>query len=684
MRVHFEYNKVLIAQLKRRLPKRARRWNPDVKAWEIEDRYLYEAAAIIAPHQPKVAQKLMEAPEYAEAREAARDRMKQLEASMAADAEIDTPAPEGFNYYPFQRAGIAFLKEHKGVLLADEMGLGKTIQLLGLINAVDPKSVLIIAPATLKLNWKAEAETWLVRDYKITVVNASDATPVPSGEREIFITNYAALNNHVETWEQYNWDLVGVDECHAAKNFKLRKNKTTGKLEETGSQRGINTLHLIKKGDRRVFITGTPIVNEPSDLWPFISTLRPDYWNSFWSYMKRYANAHRGRWGWDFSGASNLEELQIRLRESVMIRREKTEVVKELPDKVRQIVPVPLEGELASLVAEESKKFGNLKKIMEDMAKGDAEDYEEILENVTRGESVSFHELAALRHKLAVAKVPQVVAFCDHLLENKDKIIIFAHHKDVVNALVDHYGDECVKLVGGMAETAKAQSVKLFQKEPKIRVFVGNIAAAGVGITLTASDTVVFAELDWVPSNLTQAEDRAHRIGQDSDAVFVFHLVAEGSLDHRIATVALRKQKQSDTALNASSLDYATSEGEVKKTIGNSFTALKEQIEQAQKPEDLPPTRYSEREKAHFLVALKILANACDGAVTKDRQGFNKYDTEIGKSLAAQEHLTDKQAVIAEKLVHKYRKQLQSEGLYLFDIDDNEGEVKAPDNEFTT
>jgi hypothetical protein len=277
--------------------------------------------------------------------------------------------------------------------------------------------------------------------------------------------------------------------------------------------------------------------------------------------------------------------------------------------------------------------------------------YAAAVEQLRDAQRVAFESMSQVRHDTAVAKLPFVVEFVKEILEDSDeKVVVFAHHKDVVSGLMlglAEFGP--VKLDGEMSVSAKQASVDYFQQSPACRVFVGSTLAAGVGITLTASSHVVFAELDWNDARVTQAEDRCHRIGQ-INSVLVQHLVLEGSLDARMAQLIVEKQ---DIATKA--LDKETGRKvEVKEAVKTVTVNVPAEGEK-------PAALMTDEQIAAAHQAMKILAGMCDGARSWDDVGFNKIDTMFGKSLAAQQSLTEKQAVIAAKLANKYRRQLPEE-----------------------
>ena len=426
-----------------------------------------------------------------------------VEASRATDAAIDIPVPDGLAYLPFQRAGIAYALGRDATLFGDEMGLGKTIQAIGVINATRPETVLVVCPASLKLNWRNELRRWLVDARDIDIVNGGGEV-FPSYP-DIVVINYDVLAKHAAELHGRQWGLVIIDEAHYCKNPKAKRTKAA----------------LAIQADRKLLLTGTPIPNRPVELQPLAGYLAPEKFGDFFRFAKRYCGAERNNWGWDFSGASNLPDLQEQLRSSILVRRLKADVLDELPPKQRQVIV--LDG---ADYREELR--------LEKLAEAALE--------VTSPE-VRFEELSEVRHRLAVAKVPAIL---EHLKGIDHPVVVFAHHKDVVRALADEL--DAVTLTGDHTTEERQAAVEAFQRGDA-QYFIGSIGAAGVGITLTRSSHVVFAELDWVPGNLSQCEDRCHRIGQH-DSVLVQHLVVDDSIDARQVHLVVDKQRVLDASLD--------------------------------------------------------------------------------------------------------------------------------------
>jgi SWI/SNF-related matrix-associated actin-dependent regulator 1 of chromatin subfamily A len=488
------------------------RWAPDPK------KYWYTESVEIARKLQMYADEEVKA-EIEKATQVIEDAIAK---SRATSSDMVIPAPEGRDYLPFQKAGIEFASQKGSVLIGDEMGLGKTIQAIGLINLDETiKSVLVVCPASLKINWRNELSGWLTRLYSIEIAKTQKiikktVVRLPFPTADIVIVNYDILHNFQDEIRAREWDLLICDEAHYLKN---------GRIKRTQQVLGKPTPYHPGQWDivpisakRRIFLTGTPIVNKPIELWPLISALDPEEWDNFGDYSHRYCNAHRGRFGWDMNGAKNLGELQNRLRRTVLLRRTKTEVLTDLPAKVRQVVELPQDG-ARKVIEAEKKAFFQYQAALHELkvtvelskASEHKRDYAVAVERLKEGVCLAFGEMAKARRETAVAKIPYVIEFIENVSE---KVVIFAHHRDAISQLKQHLGNRAVVLDGSTSMTARNKAVEQFQNDPNIQYFIGSIQAAGVGLTLTAASHVIFAELDWVPGNVCQAEDRCVLEGQ--------------------------------------------------------------------------------------------------------------------------------------------------------------------------
>jgi SNF2 family DNA or RNA helicase len=701
-----------------------------------------------------------------------------VQASKATDADIDIPKPDGYDYLPYQRAGVAYAMSRPNTLIGDEMGLGKTIQALGVVNASpSAKNVLVICPASLRLNWLKESNNWVVRhdDFEFLVIDTAikkvktgkkiekatksrktgeitkkmvweyvnEDVQVPNSANFV-IVNYELLrgamvdnpqtdeekeiytkavlikdfdpgnlptadelsqmsqvdrdglaklreanSSTLRKWKDWakkairdtpkewvwspllkqimerQWDVLIVDECHKIKNPNSLQAKCIFGQEANKKKQLAAAPGIMDRSARKLFLTGTPLPNRPKEMQPIAAALAPEHFGNFFKYAKRYCGATQqwvptagnsaGKMVWDFSGSSNLEELQELLRATIMVRRLKKDVLKELPPKRRQVIILPA-GSAKKLIDAEESMYGDRQEKLERAssavnfahASEDAESYEDAVRAFKEVQVAAFKEMSMIRKQIAVAKIPMVIEHLEAAFETGlKKIIIFGHHHEVCDAIYDHFKDSAVKLTGTVSSgKVRQEAVDRFQEDDSVKLFVGSIGAAGVGHTLTAASTVIFAELSWVPADVTQAEDRAHRIGQ-LDSVLVQHLVLEDSLDAYMAQVLVDKQNVADRALD---LDTSIE-----------VPVLPSKTKRASQPGKYPEA--SAEKKAAALLAMQMLAGVCDGARVKDGMGFSAVDTDIGHKLARLGELTNGQTWLAGSLANKYRGQLPEEVL---------------------
>jgi SWI/SNF-related matrix-associated actin-dependent regulator 1 of chromatin subfamily A len=281
--------------------------------------------------------------------------------------------------------------------------------------------------------------------------------------------------------------------------------------------------------------------NRPIEMFFILRLLGASFAQNYWLYAKRYCNGYRHRHGVEVGGASNLGELQRKLREEVMLRRRKADVLTELPPKQRQVIELEVPASVRDIVTEQAEWLRE-----NDATVGTCYT---AFSSVAATRKPKFSDSSKERHRIALAKVPQVVKHVKDQLELHEKIILFAHHHDVIDKIAEAFGPAAVRLTGKETDKQKQAAVDAFQNDPKVKVFIGSIQAAGVGITLTAADLVVFAELDWVQVNMEQAEDRAHRMGQ-LRSLLIQYLMLSGSIEARMANVLARKEDIADQALN--------------------------------------------------------------------------------------------------------------------------------------
>jgi SNF2 family DNA or RNA helicase len=411
------------------------------------------------------------------------------------------PHPKNLGYFPYQEEGIRFLQGRGAALLGDEPGLGKTIQVCGLLNAEPAiRSVLIVCPASVKLTWARELAKWLCTKREVSVSGEKGFDP----RADIVVINYDMLAKF-QVALMRPFDLVVLDEAHYIKTPKAK--------------RTLAAKALVSRAARKVLLTGTPILNRPAELWSLLNTLDPNSWGTFFAFGRRYCDAFHGPFGWDFTGASNLDELQQRLNEKLFLRRTKQEVLLQLPPVIRQIIPLHI-------------------------------DQDEVLDELSEGfegkdvdpRKIPFEKQSAIRRLVGTLKLKAAIEWIKEETDEVDgKFLVFAHHHDVLDALGASL-TRSVVVSGATSHRQRQDAVDAFQAPGGPKYFIASTQAMGVGITLTAASRVIFVEQDWTPALLEQAESRAHRIGQ-KDSVLVQYLVAGNSIDENIMEAVTSKMK---------------------------------------------------------------------------------------------------------------------------------------------
>jgi SWI/SNF-related matrix-associated actin-dependent regulator 1 of chromatin subfamily A len=428
-----------------------------------------------------------------------------------------------------QKEAIQKLVENKKFILADDMGLGKTSVAVMAALETGAKKILIVCPATLKINWKREIENYT--DRSIFIAESKSF----STEHDFVIINYDIIKNFHDVKDKKNsqildanFDLVIVDEAHMVKNAQAIRTKL------------IN--HFVKDIDRLWLLTGTPMTSRPIDYYNLLSLVDSPVSKNWVAYVIRYCNGYQFNAGprkvWNVMGATNLEELRDRTSGTIL-RRLKEDVL-DLPDKI--ITPVYLR-----------LKSREYEEIM-----GEYYDWYDKNPEESKSLTVQFSKLTKVRQVIANEKITQTIEIAENILEQDKKVVIFCNFTDSLNRIVEHFGKSAVKIDGSMSKDNRQQSVDEFQNNPKVKVLVGNIRAAGVGITLTSGEAVIMNDLSFLPSDHAQAEDRCYRYGQKNN-VLVYYPIFENTVEgviydiinakkQVIATVMGDNQNSADTA----------------------------------------------------------------------------------------------------------------------------------------
>ena len=412
-----------------------------------------------------------------------------------------------------QKESIQKLVENKKFILADDMGLGKTTSTIIAALETGAKKILIICPATLKINWKREIENYT--DRSIYISEGKNF----STDHDFVIINYDIIKNFHDTKKKTDsqifdskFDLVVVDEAHYIKNVQAQRTKL------------IND--IAKNTERLWLLTGTPMTSRPIDYYNLLNLVDSPVANNWVAYVIRYCGGYQFKVGqrkvWNVMGSSNLEELRDRTL-GLTLRRLKEDVL-DLPEKI--ITPVYL----------------RLKSREYEEVMGEYYNWYEKNPEESKSLTVQFTKLTKVRQIIANEKVAQTIELAENILEQGKKVIIFCNFTESLNQIYQHFGKAAVKVDGSMSKTERQFSVDNFQENDKITVFVGNIKAAGVGITLTAAEAVIFNDLSFLPSDHAQAEDRSYRYGQKNN-VLVYYPIFDNSIEGIIYDI-LNSKKQ--------------------------------------------------------------------------------------------------------------------------------------------
>lgn len=435
-----------------------------------------------------------------------------------------------------QKEAIQKLVENKKFILADDMGLGKTTSTIIAALETGAKKVLIICPATLKINWKREIENY--SDRPIFIAEGKNF----STEDDFVIINYDIMKNFHDPKKKDDslilmskFDLVIIDEAHYIKNAQAQRTKL------------IND--ITKSVDRLWLLTGTPMTSRPIDYFNLLSLIDSPVAKNWMAYVIRYCAGFQFKVGprkiWNVQGASNLEELRDRTS-GLTLRRLKENVL-DLPDKI--ITPVYLR--LKSKVYEE--------------VMGDYYNWYEKNPEESKSLTVQFTKLTKVRQIIADEKISQTIELAENIIEQDKKVIIFCNFTESLNKIAEHFGKAAVKLDGSMSKPERQFSVDQFQENDKVKVFVGNIKAAGVGITLTSAEAVIFNDLSFLPSDHAQSEDRAYRYGQKNN-VLVYYPIFENTIEGVIYDIVNAK-KQVIATVMGDDLNPADTAGEILERI---------------------------------------------------------------------------------------------------------------------
>jgi len=509
---------------------------------------------------------------------------------------------------PFQKAGVEYAVLNKKTIIGDEMGLGKTVEAIATIHYLNSYPCLVSCPNSLKYNWKSEWNNWV--DKKVIIINSEDevtedltiieeviypveylkefkdgwyrmtetgfkkvktelnveeiknpdliVNKIDLLKADVIIVNYNTASKYQTELKNVGFKSIIMDESHYLKNNKANRTKAMKYLSE--------------KVDVLLQLTGTLIVNRPVELTSQLDILgKLEEFGGWWGFVKKYCNVNRTPWGLEVSGACNLEELHKELRKICYIRRNKSEVLTELPEKQRTIIEVELsnrkeynkaERELIEYLRNEVKiTNAQLKDYYREFHKEDETKFEDLLEDQkiilieelrkhkARNAQSAEHlvQINTLKKLCAEGKIEGAIEWITDFLETGEKLVVFGYHTSLINELAQHFN--CNKITGEVKVEDRHKYVEDFQNNPNTNLIILNLQAGGVGLTLTKSSNVLFIEQGWTSTEHDQAEDRTHRITQ-KNAVNCWYLLGKNTIDGNIYELIAEKRKITN-AVNA-------------------------------------------------------------------------------------------------------------------------------------
>lgn len=414
-----------------------------------------------------------------------------------------------------QKTAIEKLLANDKFILADDMGLGKTTSAVIASLESGAKKILIVCPASLKINWKREIENYSDRKSLIVEGRKWGST------FDFYIINYDIIKNYhttdkSEDSDDYKllvnekFDLAIVDEAHYISNAAANRTRLLNDVLDT-----IPKVWLL---------TGTPMTSRPINYFNLLKIVDSPLTLNWQSYVRRYCKGYQFNVGnrkvWNTSGASNLDELRDRTK-NLVLRRMKTDIL-DLPEKIVTPVFVELESKMYNEELEEFTRITNDKKDSETI-------------------TVTINRLMKIRQLISYEKIPYTCEIIDRCLEQGKKVIILTNFTMTLDMLHEKYKKNSVTLDGRMSKDKRQENVDRFQTDDKIKIFIGNIKAAGVGITLTAAEVVIMNDLSFVPADHSQGEDRAYRYGQ-KNSVLVYYPIFENTVEMIMYNILQKKK----------------------------------------------------------------------------------------------------------------------------------------------
>jgi hypothetical protein len=452
-----------------------------------------------------------------------KERKVRREAANALEGTYEVPGLK-VDLYPFQQAGVHYIVElaHGRSMICDEQGLGKTVQALAAVQRMGAYPVVIVCPSHLKENWANEVINILdvdsLAEHGIQMVNGRKPRKLVE---DIIIINYEVLKYHAEEIAEISPKALIVDESQAVKNPEA---------DRTEAVKGI--ANNLPEDSLILLLSGTPIPNRPIELVSQLEILgKLDDFGGFKGFVTDYVGWEHNGYGYNFDRAikGNMGRLGEALREVGYIRRPKKEVLSELPEIQRTVVPM-------------------------EMSKKDRAEYRKAERELRNGPALA--EINMLRQATARYKFESVRKWVETFLESGEKLILFAHHREIQDKLRDAFPEAAI--VRGKEDMTGAErfaQVQKFQNEDDCKLIICSLEVANTGLTLTAASNVAFIELGWNPSIHDQAEARCYGRINDAHGANAYYLLAKDTLDEQMCKLIEQKREIVEAAMEGEDID---------------------------------------------------------------------------------------------------------------------------------
>ena len=456
-------------------------------------------------------------------------KKKLVKLSTATSSDSGFKMPDEFGHdktlYPYQEVAAEFLARANGnAMICDTVGLGKSCEALTFLqNNPEARPAIIVAPASVKHQWYDYCYEWLKTDDLIEVITGTRDQFMG----DIIILNYDILKKNLKQLKELNPQVIIYDEFHKIKNYK--------------TQRTIAATELAKNVPYKILLSGTPWYNRTAELWPPLCIVDEKRYNkkTFFSWHKKYCGAHQTKYGWDFSGNTNTEELAEELKD-IMIRRTEEDVFDDLPELIRTVIPITISNRHIYKKAKED----HIAWIKEERGKLAAERAERA-EHLTR--------IEYLKQLVAEGKTKYAIQWIEDYLTSEDKLVVFTMHKSVTAEIMKKFKDAVLKIDGSTSTGKERLDIaNRFETDPKIKIIVCNMIAASEGLNLGVSKAVLFLEQGWSPKLHEQCEGRIkglRQAGRDRKLIYSYYLVGYDTIDIEISAMLEAKRSVGDKAM---------------------------------------------------------------------------------------------------------------------------------------